>query len=843
MPLDAQHIHLLAQLLALPLDEAFLAPVKSSCPSEGDEKHLPGGLTSHRQMWERWNVQGGALNRHAPETLRHLFDIIWGGCTPNPDLDNDAPIRFPNRYYALAHEILLHDQGRFRLRGFRLGTDVHLDSADTLFLWHQFTLISGASLLPALHQSRVNPNHPPPMVDPVGDDLHAILAENTLVECHVHAGSAFLVEEIWLDLLGKAQTSILNGKPLPWVSEKTKYNTPEELPRLTRRMLQAVLLRYALEYRLCHQFTPWDREEEVLKLAICWSEPKREATPLSDRERFDYLERLEELRNHFILWGGQEHPFPEESLFLTRCLHRLDTQEEVPTAICPGEWDLHQLFWHYARLKAWLLREHIQSPRREGFTYFREDYYIALRRLGDAQWFSTPDEQLTRWRTQLSPFKRLQGMELRCAPNNTDDVKNMLAMAAKSHERHRQGDGTPMLGVIVHFTKPDDPKDSENHVKEFTKLRVMLDNLKVMLKTSASENLPRHLVGLDVANVEINAPNWLFLPIFLEFRPWWRRELADFPTPGYTFHAGEEYLTLSQGLRHMDEVVSFFPWEANDRLGHGLALGDHPGPWLRRHQLVPVPLEQLLFDRIWEYRMHAERGIDLPWHQRRDLEREIQALGRDLFPADPVLDADQWLLFYKGLYCPQAVMDALGNPVSWDWIHGHETETAAQLRRDANVHQIFRRYLTSRSSLLKTHRHWRPLFPMAEEARRFEAFQEEMLARFSRKRLAIECCPSSNVMIRDMTRYRDHPLIRIRKKIPVMLNTDNPAIFGTHLDMELALLYHALAQPGEHDNHPEGYPLAEREEIIREFIRNNHAYTFIHPIREEIKRQRLLHGH
>ncbi|MBF0612219.1 MAG: hypothetical protein HQL55_13945 [Magnetococcales bacterium] len=776
---------------------------------------------------------GARQGRLAPDTLRNLFNVFWG---EDEASQAGKPVSILAHYRKLAFDLLLHDQGRYRLQPFQLGKDLHLDQADSLFLWHQFTLRAGASLLPAILQINSRHHLSPLLVDPVGDELNSILAEHSLVECHVHAGSAFLVEEVWLNFLQEIAHTLLNGKPLPWATSIQKEPLSAQLKtHIQRRGLLALLVRYTL-FAMLRKLLDQKEEDELFSMILSWSKGDKPPEP----SELDQLrDKVFTLQEKYYIEREETLPLEEEGRFLQECLQAMAAVDE--TTRHPEETKLHQLFWHYVRLKAWFLQQHIQFPRREGFSFFRENYYIPLKRLGDARWQKIPHKQLQRWQEQLSAFQRMLGMELRCAPG-IHDVNEMLDLAQAAADMRTQNPSMPQLGIIVHFIKPDQCEKSHKYEEFLAELRHQLTQLQELLQMRHHEGVVRHLVGIDVANVETNAPNWLFLPIFVEFRSWWRREMADLPTPGYTFHAGEEYLTLAQGLRHMDEVVSFFPWEANDRLGHGLALGDQPARWLRRHSLVPVTLEHLLLDRIWEWRMHAERDIPLPWHQRRMLEQEIRALADEfLQPAQP-LSTEQWLLFYKALFCPQVVLEALDHPSSWEGVLWYQTEVAEQLRQDKDTWQIFRKYLRSRPQMANPIRHWRPLFELQEEAKRYQAIQEEMLHRFAKKRLAIECCPSSNVMIRDMDRYRDHPLVRIRKKIPVLLNTDNPAIFGTTLDMELALLYHALAQPGEADNKPEGYSLAEREEIIREFVRNNHTYTFIPAIRQESKRMRLLYG-
>ena len=76
------------------------------------------------------------------------------------------------------------------------------------------------------------------------------------------------------------------------------------------------------------------------------------------------------------------------------------------------------------------------------------------------------------------------------------------------------------------------------------------------------------------------------------------RYLREFGGLGRTYHVGEDFYDLIDGLRAIDEAITFFELGKNDRLGHALALGVNPYDYYnhRRYNIVNrifvIPVKQ-----------------------------------------------------------------------------------------------------------------------------------------------------------------------------------------------------------------------------------------------------------
>lgn len=83
-----------------------------------------------------------------------------------------------------------------------------------------------------------------------------------------------------------------------------------------------------------------------------------------------------------------------------------------------------------------------------------------------------------------------------------------------------------------------------------------------------------------------------------------------------------------------------------------------------------------------------------------------------------------------------------------------------------------------------------------------EAIQEQLLCKIEKKRVAIECNPSSNFKIGEIIRYDEHPILKFfnyglstpypRHDIAVSINTDDQGVFSTSLEREYSLVALAM---------------------------------------------------
>lgn len=93
--------------------------------------------------------------------------------------------------------------------------------------------------------------------------------------------------------------------------------------------------------------------------------------------------------------------------------------------------------------------------------------------------------------------------------------------------------------------------------------------------------------------------------------------------------------------------------------------------------------------------------------------------------------------------------------------------------------------------------------PIADsEAVVYKELQEYLLHRIEQAGIYVETNPTSNLTIGDMDDLREHPIFRMNSLSPeghhvmVTVNSDDPAVFNTNVENELAYIYYAMEHGG-----------------------------------------------
>ena len=92
-------------------------------------------------------------------------------------------------------------------------------------------------------------------------------------------------------------------------------------------------------------------------------------------------------------------------------------------------------------------------------------------------------------------------------------------------------------------------------------------------------------MGIDACSQEIGCRPEVFAPVYRFLSEHIAEEVPVTPhTPELkqlkkTFHVGEDFLDIVDGLRAVDEAVRFLNLQCGDRIGHGTVLGINVKKW------------------------------------------------------------------------------------------------------------------------------------------------------------------------------------------------------------------------------------------------------------------------
>lgn len=296
------------------------------------------------------------------------------------------------------------------------------------------------------------------------------------------------------------------------------------------------------------------------------------------------------------------------------------------------------------------------------------------------------------------------------------------------------------------------------------------------------------LTGLDVAGAETAAGPEVFGRIFRKARSQGMAHL--------TFHAGEDFYDLIDGLRTIDEAVYYLKLGDGCRIGHGMALAIDAEKYYERRKMNSVIPKQVYLDNmVWFIFKCGKCGITIPQDMKNDLSNQIHEHFEEIW-GDRNIDLDNYwlsmLMRSDDLGKCEKGLKALTD-VDFHTPHdklGGNIEAATLLSR---------RYLTDRKVISKGNES-ETVRVNPDMPRYITLLQKKMIAGIADKSIAIECCPTSNLLIGPLERYDELPLFRFfppqpKKKDPdikVTIGSDDRGIFATSIRNEYSLLACAL---------------------------------------------------
>ena len=313
-----------------------------------------------------------------------------------------------------------------------------------------------------------------------------------------------------------------------------------------------------------------------------------------------------------------------------------------------------------------------------------------------------------------------------------------------------------------------------------------------------------HLVrGLDVFNDERAVPNWV--PC-LSYRYFNERLKPGMVSPGYhhTFHAGEDYRTATEGLRAIHEAVTGCKMSRGDRVGHGLALGGRVPDSSVRNTLG-VWMEDL----AWEWGMWDSEGnaplclqVEADW---RRVSSALEQTLRGTFGSASVMQSrvvveasmnDLWLAYrLRHRFEDMEDLGLVSSRPGRAWL---SRESVNELRDGLRRHQILYDYLCNP----ELHVAFGNVFELPVDVSRRD--RTKLLVdrvTSSCRDIAIEVCPTSNLVIGDFDEMSDHPVLSIcpptgEHLLSAVVCSDDPLLFNNRVRHEYLHLFHAAVTKG-----------------------------------------------
>ena len=316
------------------------------------------------------------------------------------------------------------------------------------------------------------------------------------------------------------------------------------------------------------------------------------------------------------------------------------------------------------------------------------------------------------------------------------------------------------------------------------------------------------VVGIDAANSEMNCRPEAFSETY--------KMISEANQDiGLTYHVGEDFYDIADGLRAIDEAIRLLKLRRGDRLGHCIALGILPEKFYQeRDKHLIIPQQVLVDNMVWIKMKAAEYNVTVP----PMIQKQTEEIFEDFRKALRNKNADRFAMDI--IEYGRAMQERI---YSWD-------DYEKYMEDDNRIGKI--NYAYDRDEKWRVAGETVVEFVVSDAyIRLMHDLQNRMMDDIELRQIVIECCPSSNIKIGRLGRLDCHPIFRFfdpayeGHHIPVTVNTDDLGIFPTSLPREFELL--ALAMLKKRNNKGDSeYNSIEVYEWVWRLVRNAHIYRF-----------------
>jgi len=712
----------------------------------------------------------------------------------------------------------------------------------------------------------------------VGHDCKELnqLFERPMVELHMHLkGSSYNVDLSWLCLMNHIGIMQKNFEAKRFYQ---KYKTPDE--DLYEKMKRAAAIRYYLAGAVgcipqdytsgqlhidlmndnrTELFDLMNKEKDFKRIYFQDNiDKRRKRTQELSKEQFNIFKEKQhfedELKDEDVVDYIKVTHYGKEPIENKVLASERELMYSVFKVIYEDDKneraDIATLFYAYLAYKNYFRNEVLQLNERVGFANFasyeerKTDYMLDS--YNHLLYKAAIEGFLEKGRGKHKDDKRF--VEARIVPKDTVEgiektLETICKEIGKTHEEH--------YDFIFHFIKKrDEPKFGKKY-RHFELRKEIKDQAYAIYNfrnNRESHPLIGKVVGLDAANSEIYCGPEVYAQAFRFLRG---HEIKTDDDLDYdpldlniTYHVGEDFMDIADGLRAVEEALIFLDLKNGDRIGHALVLGTDVRTYYKKRYYSICASTQVLIDNLaWLHHKCIRLMGYTPlcgWLEMmflkyfNEIYRSKQQKGQDIIDSffneneDDYLSNNiddyylSWLLRGNspiiGTELDSGSLKKLNTIIDKQWAYAgmnHHVCVESALRNE-KARELFDAYHSFKYADRGYHADTLtiPTQYLEEWFTLLEKIQQNLLDKIEEKHIAIECNPSSNFKIGEMERYDEHPIIKFfnyglstpypRHNIAVSINTDDQGVFSTSLEREYSLIALAIErnQTEEHKNSP-----------------------------------------
>ena len=214
--------------------------------------------------------------------------------------------------------------------------------------------------------------------------------------------------------------------------------------------------------------------------------------------------------------------------------------------------------------------------------------------------------------------QHIKSLEARIAPKNSASaLQRAICNYDKNicqgiKEEKEKAEFMKRYFYVVHFIKEPD-KRVIGECRHFTKRRQVEAQARA-IAALRDRGLPesQRIRGIDAASAEIGCRPEVFAHAFRYLKNYdsygdagygvWYEDKVNNTNIMATYHVGEDFLDIVDGLRAIDETIKFLDFRCGDRLGHALALGVDIDEWYQlKSNRILISKQDYLDNLTWLY--------------------------------------------------------------------------------------------------------------------------------------------------------------------------------------------------------------------------------------------------
>lgn len=517
----------------------------------------------------------------------------------------------------------------------------------------------------------------------------------------------------------------------------------------------------------------------------------------------------------------------------------------------------NNLFYYYLLVKNRFRGEIIQSNNMPGFKNFakyqdRKDYFFhdideyereAVRlSLNDTLRCQSIKTMETRIMPKTTPRKLKSSIDFYDIIYKEANAKKNLrylmtgsfqektgSKICKTNMKHSDNEKLPYFYVLHYPKEVTELKRNQLYVPRAKNADQRKNNecysKSIAFSVSRGDMLCSRIRGVDTCSFEIGCRPEVFATDYRYLKSYHsenkkifsKYDKKRFLYLGRTYHAGEDFLDLVDGMRAIDETMQFLEFSHGDRIGHALALGLIPEEhYSYKGNRVIINKQDALDNFIWLYYRSGELNIAIEPLLEQQLCSYIDILSKDIYGEfckiyNVILDkfnlycawklrGDSPDLYKMGKFIkPQLILNQYTKAKYTDSLELNS------YRNDDNISKLYYAYHFDADVRRKEEEPFE--FIVNKKYINLVAMVQKKLQMIvAEKGIMIECNPSSNFLISTFKDYKKHPITAFNNleleidseklfqcpQICVSINTDDQGVFDTALEYEYALMAAAL---------------------------------------------------